>query len=130
MAKKTRAGLLRDACELQTQTNTEDVNGGFSVTYTTFATVPCSIDNISQYSKIENRGSDDVLSHLIEIRWRPDVDISTRILFRDVRYGVGNLQDVNMKRERLKLYCYMIAGEDEFNNPSPASDLPWELYNG
>lgn len=121
MAKVNRAGILRDACELQTQTNSEESNGGSNVVFDTFAVVPCAIDNISQFSKIQNRGSDDVLSHMIEIRFRPDVDISTRILIRDIRYGVGNLQDVNMKRQRLHLFCYMIAEKDAYENPSPVN---------
>lgn len=114
-----RAGSLRDACELQTQTNTESGEAACDVLHTTFATVACSIANVSPFARLQTRGYTDALTHKFTIRWRPDVDISTYVLWRNDRYGVAQITDVNLKRQYFELYCYIIAEDGEFQNPSP-----------
>jgi len=120
MSKTPRAGSLREACILQSQTNTEVDTASCSVTYTDIAQVACSVENISPFAKVNSRGYTDALTHKVTIRWRPDIDISNIILYKDQQYGIANMTDVSNKRQYFHLFCYIIADKDAFQDPSPS----------
>lgn len=130
MARVNRLGEMRDAGWIQRQVNDEADDAAATVVYENVdaKSIPCGVSNVSPYSSLNQRGYNDVLTHRFEIRYRPDVDISNYFLFRDVRYGIANIQDVNMKRQRLYLYCYIVSEKDVFQDPSP--DQTKQLFGG
>lgn len=123
MAKINRVGILREACQIQVQSNVETTNAACEIAYTNVDPGPiaCGVENISPFAQVAGRGYTGSLTHRFEIRWRPDIDIANLVLYKDQRFGIGNISDVNMKRQRLYLYCYIISDEDAFQNPSPLS---------
>jgi len=119
MAKVPRPGSLREACQILIQENTEDSDGTATVTYSVLAEVACSVENVSPFARLQNRGASETLSHKFTIRWRPDIDISHVIRYKDEHYSISTLQDVNNKRQFYMLYCDLVSNTDTFENPSP-----------
>jgi len=126
-----RAGSLREACVILSQTNAELSGATTTVQYSTVAQVACAVKNVSPFANLSGRGYTNNLAYRFIIRWRADVDIANVILYKDKRYGIATMVDQNDKRQYLELFCYIRMDDGEATDPSPTADADYGvLYNG
>ena len=82
-----RAGELRHRVTLQNPTDVQDGEGGFTQTWSTFASripaqvLPATVRNLERVvaSSVQAHAS-----HLVKIRYRPHVSTKTRVIWHDL----------------------------------------------
>ncbi len=101
------AGRMRQLITIQNATSTTDNTGQETYTYTTAASkVWADVRNTSQRKTedgfVQNSGAE---TYEVWIRYRPDVNYNTRILFDGLTLSVVNIEDQRQLRHALRLRC-------------------------
>ena len=105
-----RAGMLRHTVTLENPgAGTPNADGGFDPTWTELypSPVPASVDPATTRTVeqiISNTVSSNV-SHIVTIRYHPDVTTKTRVTFNDRILSVVGMQNTEERNIELRLAC-------------------------
>jgi len=96
-------GMLRHSVQLQALTNTPDGAGGFTTTWTTYATVRASLENISGTERIFNDRLNAETTVKATIRYNSEVKESDRLVFDGREYQIRYIDNIEFRNRWLKL---------------------------
>lgn len=90
-------GMLRHSVELQSQTNTPNGSGGFTKSWSTYATVRAGMKATSGWERSAADRLDAQTKNKLTIRYRADIKESDRVLFRGRAYNIRFIDNVEFR---------------------------------
>lgn len=100
-----RAGDLRRQMVLQSRTPTLTENGQEAYTWTTVANVWASIRPLGGRELEMARAVQSESTHIIEIRYRENINAKMRLTYGGKIYNITGTTDVDMRHRTLELTC-------------------------
>lgn len=100
-----QAGKLRDRVQLQSATTSRDSIGGFSKSWTTYATVWGALKSSGGTERKEADKTHAQVTCQWEFRFRSDVMPRHRILFGDRTFEITRVSDPDSMRVRILAEC-------------------------
>lgn len=104
-----RAGDLRHRITIQARTNVSDGMGGYSMTWTDFATVYAAIWPMKGKEAVENMREGATVTHRVRIRYISGVKANMQILFGS---RVFKLVAPPINRDELSIELELICEEE------------------
>lgn len=99
------AGKLSERVIVQSPITVEDDEGGRTTTYSTIASVPAAIENLSRKERLQAAASETTITHRVVIRWLDGVTAKSRLQWGDrVLEVVGPPVEVG-RRKMLECDC-------------------------
>jgi SPP1 family predicted phage head-tail adaptor len=80
---------------IQNVSRISDGQGGYSETWANVATVYCSVEPVKAYERFQAMQSAVPATHKIVMRYHPQVDATSRIVFRDRAFSAKEVIDQN-----------------------------------
>jgi SPP1 family predicted phage head-tail adaptor len=77
------AGRLTERVIVLTPVTVEDDEGGKTTTYTTVASVPAAIENLTREERLQAAASETTVTHRVVIRWIEGVTSRARLQWGD-----------------------------------------------
>ncbi len=96
-------GMLRTSVALQSQTRTADGQGGYSLSWTTYATVQAHVKQSSGGERSESERLTATSTLRCVVRYRSDVEPQHRAVIDGKAYQVRNVEDVEFRRRWLDI---------------------------
>ena len=87
-------GKLRHTIQLQNKTRTDDGIGGFSTTWTTYATVKAHIEEMAGKEVVIANRLDASKIIRATIRYRSDVDETDRIIYKGKAHNIRSASNI------------------------------------
>lgn len=97
------AGDLRHSVALQRYTSTTGDRGQPVKTWTTYATVPAMIEELTGRKLELARQQVATATHKITLRYYSGVTVKDRVLYDGKAYGIGDITDRNLMHFSLEL---------------------------
>lgn len=106
--KPIEAGKLRHRGTIQQKTETPDSYGELIETWTTLATVWCSVEPISGREFFAAQQVQAEVSARIRIRYRPGITPLMRIKVHNTTYEIVSVIDFEYRHRELQLMCKVV----------------------
>jgi len=90
-----RAGKMRERVRFQAPTKTRSPSGEAKLAWSDTATVWASVDGMSSRDIMQAQQANVMATHKIIIRYRSDVDHTSRIIWRDRTMEIASVTDRN-----------------------------------
>lgn len=97
------AGKLRTTVELQSQRQTQDAGGGFSVVWATYATVKAHVARRGGIEALVQERLSERASLRCVLRFRSDVEPQHRAVIGGTAYNIRAVDDIEFRRRWLDL---------------------------
>lgn len=97
------AGMLRTPVQLQSETRTADGGGGFTRTWTTYATPRAHVTQTGGSERFTHERLSATTILRAVIRYRSDVQPQHRAVIRGKTYQIRQVNDVEFRRRWLEL---------------------------
>jgi len=96
-------GKLRHYAELQSQSQTSDGGGGFTLTWVKERNIWCDIRAVSGVQRLESSRLESAISHEITVRYNEDVTPQKRIVYQEIPYLIEAVYDTDKLQHRMEL---------------------------
>ena len=100
-----RAGTLRDRVTIQRELVTPDPRWGGTPGWTDVATVWAEVTPRKATERMKDGGIQSDISHVIRMRYRPDLESKDRVTWRGQTLEVEGVIDVGGRRRELEVTC-------------------------
>lgn len=97
------AGMLRHRVELQSQQKSGNGSGGFTRTWTTYATVRAAFKAKSGFERMQADRLDAQTKNEAVIRYRDDLTESDRVVFNGKAYNIRFINNVEFRNRWIVL---------------------------
>lgn len=101
-----RAGRMRERVLFQSPTKTRSPSGEAKLSWSDITTVWASVDGMSSRDIMQAQQANVMATHKIIIRYRSDVDHTSRLVWRDRTMEIASVTDRNNRE-----YCEILARE-------------------
>lgn len=101
----TTPGKMRHRVTIQTLIATPDADNAVEEVYANVATVWADVSSVSGRTEMDSKSIGERITHRITIRSRADVTSENWILYRDRRFRIRNVQDLEERRRFMILEC-------------------------
>jgi SPP1 family predicted phage head-tail adaptor len=101
----TSIGRLRHRVTLQQDTGTKNANHEIVPTWTDVASIYCAVKGVSGVEAIQGMQLDATTTHLVEMRYRSDVQPRMRLLWGSRVLNISSVVDLKDRQRRLFLQC-------------------------
>lgn len=98
-------GTLRDRVQLFSRQTTSDAGGGHETAYVPLASVWARVTHRSDRHLAYGDGRAEAASHIVVIRFRADLKVGDRIVYRGRKLAVRSAEDINGRRAYLSCLC-------------------------
>lgn len=96
-----RAGTMRDRITLQCWSDTTDPQWGPGGGWTDYATVWASVAAVAGLEKFQGQAVATEVTHMIRMRYTPDLTNKHRILYRTSKLDIASVLDPDGRRREL-----------------------------
>jgi SPP1 family predicted phage head-tail adaptor len=100
-----RAGQLNKRVQLQRATTTRDASGGMVDTWASYATIWAGFLDLSSREAYRARQVNAEVTHAIQIRYRPDVRFTDRLLYGSLILEIVGIEDEQQRHVSMLLTC-------------------------
>ena len=107
-AKIPPIGTLRDKVQLQAKTISQDVAGGHEISYLPITSVWANVSSSNGREMVQADANNISVTHVVLLRFRNDLSLGDRIIYRNRTLEILSLNDLNGKRAYLKCFCLEI----------------------
>jgi SPP1 family predicted phage head-tail adaptor len=97
------SGKLRISAQLQRLTNTSDGGGGYTTTWTSYASIKVHFEQTSGVERISATRLDAVTRNRAYMRYRPDIKEADRMILGGRAYNIRSIINMEMRDQWLQL---------------------------
>jgi SPP1 family predicted phage head-tail adaptor len=97
-------GVLREKVQLLNKVMNAETEGGHVSEYVPLASVWAKVKSAKGHALFENDARGVMASHEIVMRFRGDVFVGDRVIYRGENLEVLSVQDLNGRRAYIKIY--------------------------
>ena len=105
-------GDLRQKVELYHKSLTSDGRGGFTETWTKYATARARVDTPSASVRFFAKGHEDVLTHMFLVRYRSDIESTDILVWRGEVYDTLRAVDIEGRKKWTQLDAQLMPRAD------------------
>jgi SPP1 family predicted phage head-tail adaptor len=100
-----RAGDLRDTVLLQLWSPESDPKWGPTPGYQDVGEIRAKVETVAAAERQNGHGTQDNISHVVTLRYRPDITSKDRLTWRGRTLDIVGLIDVDNRHAELRIEC-------------------------